>query len=506
MSTPTATAPVPFNEDNIVTEGSRLIIPTGLSCKNAAKILLDHDAAQNSATQPIYEVYGIPQVILSCIPAAAKAVSGMFLPINGQCKTIQVRTGPGPSDYTEGPYGKFRIPSLSTSEKVPTPFISTSLLMGTDPSKVGIVFSGEICTKDKVIFRRFVEAVREQVKLSTIFRGKAIQWDLRPFRDPNHEYNLYTDQPTFIDVSDADPSLVHFPADTQDAIDLRLFYLIRHTDQCIADKIPLKSGILLHGPYGCGKSLLALLTALYCTQNNWTFLQLAAVDDLPVALKLASVFIPKTSSTPSETRGLVIFCEDLDQAMGTQDRTEAVNDILNTIDGIDYKHLPILCVFTTNHAEKINKAMLRPGRIDSSIALGPPDGPTAFAIIRSYLSHLIDPSYTTPEPDLVALIANLIPASLRSIAELAKRHMRRRSASLISHEDLIAAAHAARNHLKLMEAPIVKDPNDPRTLVSLGASILGSAIGTPIAEALSAHASPLPTTQPVRPSLPVSPH
>jgi transitional endoplasmic reticulum ATPase len=55
------------------------------------------------------------------------------------------------------------------------------------------------------------------------------------------------------------------------------------------------------------------------------------------------------------------------------ERTVAMDDILNILDGIDGKGDNIITVLTTNHLENVNQAMLRPGRLDAIINIEPPN-------------------------------------------------------------------------------------------------------------------------------------
>ena len=89
------------------------------------------------------------------------------------------------------------------------------------------------------------------------------------------------------------------------------------------------------------------------------------MDVLKDALRAAAMYAPA-----------VIFAEDIDKAMEGE-RSTQMNDILNTLDGIDTKNNPVITILTSNHLENINKAFLRAGRIDSLIQMGPLDAEQA---------------------------------------------------------------------------------------------------------------------------------
>src|SRR5690606_34759444 len=120
-----------------------------------------------------------------------------------------------------------------------------------------------------------------------------------------------------------------------------------YTEACRRHKIPLKRGVLLEGPYGTGKTQTAYACALLATQNNWTFIYLDRVAALDEALVFARQYAPA-----------VVFAEDIDRV--TQgERSVEIDDVLNNLDGIDSKNTDIITILTSNHANNINKAMLR---------------------------------------------------------------------------------------------------------------------------------------------------
>src|SRR5262249_9702485 len=110
------------------------------------------------------------------------------------------------------------------------------------------------------------------------------------------------------------------------------------------------------------KTLTAYVTAKKSSSNNWTFIYLDRVAGLHEAFRFAKQYAPS-----------VIFAEDIDRAVNGDDRTTDIDDVLNTIDGIESKGGEIITILTTNHVDQINRAMLRPGRLDAVISIQAPD-------------------------------------------------------------------------------------------------------------------------------------
>jgi transitional endoplasmic reticulum ATPase len=62
---------------------------------------------------------------------------------------------------------------------------------------------------------------------------------------------------------------------------------------------------------------------------------------------------------------------------------------LNEIDGVESKGKELITILTSNHAENINQAMLRPGRLDAVLSIQAPDAFAAEKLIRLYARGLI---------------------------------------------------------------------------------------------------------------------
>src|SRR5690606_20126549 len=109
-------------------------------------------------------------------------------------------------------------------------------------------------------------------------------------------------------------------------------------------------------------------------QNGITYLYVPRADELKDAIEFAKLYQNPAS---------VVFCEDIDRVTKGE-RSVAMDDILNIIDGIDTKTANIMVVLTTNHMDNINPAMLRPGRLDAVIPVTPPDAKAVERLIRVY--------------------------------------------------------------------------------------------------------------------------
>jgi SpoVK/Ycf46/Vps4 family AAA+-type ATPase len=120
-------------------------------------------------------------------------------------------------------------------------------------------------------------------------------------------------------------------------------------------------GILLAGDPGVGKTLTAYVTAKKAVDHGWTFVYLSHAADLANGIRFALQYAP-----------CVLFVEDLDRIVAGDDRTEEIDDVLNSFDGVDSKDKELITVLTTNHLEKIPGVALRPGRCDTLVVVTAP--------------------------------------------------------------------------------------------------------------------------------------
>lgn len=362
---------------------------------------------------------------------------------------ITVDTGPNPEDKVQVPWGGFKIPGVS--QPVYTAQVTTS-------KGPALVIHGVLKKRENATLMEIAKLTREIVQEESIYRGNAIRVPT------NNEGEMSFDTPPeFIATAHVKAEELILPSETRAQIETNIFTLIRKTDACRKAGIPLKRGVLLEGPYGCGKSMTALVTAKHAVDSQrWTYIMIDKAAALKQALEFAKRYEPA-----------VIFTEDIDRT--TEDRNEPANDLLNILDGILSKHSQIMVVLTTNHVEKINKAMLRPGRLDAVISVQPPDAAAVEQLIHLYARGHLEKS--TSLSRIGEKLAGSIPAVIRETIERAKLAMIARGGDKLSEDDLLVAATTMDNHRRLLEVP---KPNPVTAAQQIGqgiASLIRDGVG-----------------------------
>src|SRR5690606_12078826 len=267
----------------------------------------------------------------------------------------------------------------------------------------------------------------------------------------------------FAEMDPISPKDILLNEQTYNDIDISLFTPIRRTQLCRDNSIPLKRGVLLHGPYGTGKSMTAAATADLCKENGWTFIYLKDVTKISKAYAFAKNYQPA-----------VIFSEDIDQVLKVErekDRDAKINQILNEIDGIDTKGLEIITVLTTNHIEKITQAALRPGRFDGVIQVDPPNQNTVEKLIRKYAGNLLAEDIDLSESSKI--LQGEVPALIREVVERSKLSAIRRDGDLkMNANDILIVAKSMKNHMELLRPKEI----DQRTDIEKGFDSIGRII------------------------------
>lgn len=149
-------------------------------------------------------------------------------------------------------------------------------------------------------------------------------------------------------------------------------------------------GILLYGPPGCGKTLLARATAGECEAD---FLNVAIDSILDMWFgeserKLGQIFEEARRAAPA-----VLFLDEVEAIGGSRQQLRhspgktLVNQLLAEMDGAAGKNDRILVVAATNAPWYVDPALRRPGRFDRVMFVPPPDLPARLEVLRLHLRN-----------------------------------------------------------------------------------------------------------------------
>ncbi|KAJ1626987.1 P-loop containing nucleoside triphosphate hydrolase protein [Pavlovales sp. CCMP2436] len=180
-------------------------------------------------------------------------------------------------------------------------------------------------------------------------------------------------------------------------------------------------GVLLHGPPGCSKTLLARAVA---ASVGCTFLHLSGAAVYSPFVGEAEATLRATFATAAACAPTVLFLDELDALVGARGATagssgadgvqsRVLSTLLTELDGIERVEGVVL-IGATNRLDLIDSALLRPGRLDVLIRVGLPTLPDRAEVLRVHTVKMP----LARDNDLDALAARADGLSAADLAQL----------------------------------------------------------------------------------------
>ena len=226
-------------------------------------------------------------------------------------------------------------------------------------------------------------------------------------------------------------------------------------------------GILMVGPPGCGKTLLAKAIA---TESGLPFISIAGSEFVEVFVGVGASRVRKLFKKARRLAyaegGCIVFIDEIEvigrgrtfsYMGGGQETNSTQNQLLVELDGLGEKRENIICIGATNAEEEImDKALLRPGRFDRKIFITKPGLKGREKLFRFYL----DKVKHNPEIDSSLLARKGVgksPAEIENIVKEAALIAMRNNRQLVEYKDLSQAIERIELGVKIKRERTVEE-------------------------------------------------
>jgi cell division protease FtsH len=198
-------------------------------------------------------------------------------------------------------------------------------------------------------------------------------------------------------------------------------------------------GVLLHGPPGTGKTLLAKAVA---HESGANFYAQSAAGFVEMFAGLGAARVRRLFRIARQNEPAIIFIDELDAVGGHRgqglsgEKDQTLNQLLIEMDGFSSSDR-LVVIAASNLLDRLDTALLRPGRFDRQIYVSPPDVVSREQILRV---HVRDKPVADVDLEVVARqTSGLTGADLANICNEAAIHAARREAVVITNEDFDSA-------------------------------------------------------------------
>ena len=211
--------------------------------------------------------------------------------------------------------------------------------------------------------------------------------------------------------------------------DIRLKMLLPFQHPDLAERFDVRpgGGVLMHGPPGTGKTMLARATA---GELDATFFTVSPADILSKWVGDAEQNVKALFDAAAAEERAVIFIDEIEALVPARDVSgggggggsgvmqRVVPQILQGMEGFGKKAgSPVLFMGATNVPWQLDPAVLRPGRFDTLVHVPLPDAEARRALLDLYLAH----RPLAADVDLDALATDLAGHSGADIKSLCDR-------------------------------------------------------------------------------------
>ncbi|XP_026878790.2 nuclear valosin-containing protein-like isoform X2 [Electrophorus electricus] len=171
--------------------------------------------------------------------------------------------------------------------------------------------------------------------------------------------------------------------DIREELTMAILAPVRNPEQFRALGLSAPAGVLLAGPPGCGKTLLAKAVA---NESGLNFISVKGPELLNMYVGESERAVRQVFQRGRNSAPCVIFFDEIDALCPRRSGHESgssvrvVNQLLTEMDGLEARR-QVFIMAATNRPDIIDPAVLRPGRLDKTLYVGLPPSVDRHAIL-----------------------------------------------------------------------------------------------------------------------------
>ncbi|XP_076190758.1 nuclear valosin-containing protein-like isoform X2 [Aptenodytes patagonicus] len=189
----------------------------------------------------------------------------------------------------------------------------------------------------------------------------------------------------FVTIPDVTWADIGALEDVREELTMAILAPVRNPEQFKALGLTTPAGVLLAGPPGCGKTLLAKAVA---NESGLNFISVKGPELLNMYVGESERAVRQVFQRARNSAPCVIFFDEVDALCPRRSDRESgasvrvVNQLLTEMDGLENRR-QVFIMAATNRPDIIDPAILRPGRLDKTLYVGLPPPADRLAILKT---------------------------------------------------------------------------------------------------------------------------